>query len=228
MIANMARLSLIFGGFSLFFAGSAAVYWARPDPAPAIAAELRAIANDPANASPLAALLRQERSAQTHLATATFATPCFWSGEARFGSIDGVEQTTPGYLDGHEVVRVAYDPAKVTYEALQDRADPKQALGDDAASRDAVCAFNAAASRESKTDRRFHPDDQPKWYLRQSELKHIPMSPAQAARVNALAHAHASLDAWLTPRQRAVRDRWRGVNDDAPAAAINHPLAWWR
>ena len=67
--------------------------------------------------------------------TATFGGGCFWCIEAAFEEIDGVEDVTSGYAGGHtedpsyrevcsgstghaEVVRVAYDPATVTYEEL--------------------------------------------------------------------------------------------------------------
>ena len=70
-------------------------------------------------------------------AQAVFAGGCFWCMEPPFDKIDGVistisgysggEQANPSYYDvssgvtGHyEVVRVEYDPAKVTYKRLLD------------------------------------------------------------------------------------------------------------
>jgi methionine-S-sulfoxide reductase len=70
-------------------------------------------------------------------ARATFAGGCFWCMEPPFDKIDGVYSTTSGYaggklkdptykqvsagVTGHtEVVQVAYDPDRVTYEALLD------------------------------------------------------------------------------------------------------------
>jgi peptide-methionine (S)-S-oxide reductase len=68
-------------------------------------------------------------------AIATFAGGCFWCMELPYDRIDGVLSTTSGYAGGPErnptyrqvaggqtghaeVVQVAYDPARVSYEAL--------------------------------------------------------------------------------------------------------------
>lgn len=71
------------------------------------------------------------------VAHATFAGGCFWCMEPPFDEIDGVLSTTSGYTGGkvqnpnyaqvsaggtghYEVVRIAYDPAKVSFETLVD------------------------------------------------------------------------------------------------------------
>ena len=203
---------LIGGGF---------VYWHERDPAPAIAAELRATVQDANNHAAYAELLRHESAMRGHFATATFATPCFWSGEGRFGLMDGVYATTPGYLHGREVVRVEYDPSVVTYEDLQSQADPHDALRD---SHEAVCRFNADASKASRADSAFHPDDQPKWYLQQSDLRFIPMTPAQATRVNAYLHADRPIDDFLSPTQRALLQRIKASPNASWVNALDHPL----
>jgi peptide-methionine (S)-S-oxide reductase len=68
-------------------------------------------------------------------AVATFALGCFWGAEKGFWQVPGVVSTAVGYAGGitpnptygevcsgrtghAEVVRVAYDPARVTYEEL--------------------------------------------------------------------------------------------------------------
>ncbi len=66
---------------------------------------------------------------------AMFGMGCFWGVERMFWKLDGVYSTSVGYAGGHtpnatyeevcsgktghnEVVRVVYDPAKISYEAL--------------------------------------------------------------------------------------------------------------
>jgi peptide-methionine (S)-S-oxide reductase len=82
--------------------------------------------------------------------TAIFAGGCFWCVEQAFDAVDGVVETTSGYIGGTvddptyeqvsaggtghaEAVRVRYDPAKVTYAALLDtfwhNVDPLDAGG---------------------------------------------------------------------------------------------------
>jgi peptide-methionine (S)-S-oxide reductase len=75
------------------------------------------------------------RGQQVH--TATFAAGCFWKLEHDLRRVPGVLATTPGYTGGRdaapthasvasartghaEAVRVAFDPAVVTYDALLD------------------------------------------------------------------------------------------------------------
>ena len=70
-------------------------------------------------------------------AVATFAGGCFWCMEPPYDKVPGVISTTSGYMGGKkryptyeevsagftghtEVVQVAYDPSKVTYEQLLD------------------------------------------------------------------------------------------------------------
>ena len=76
-------------------------------------------------------------SATSGLALATFGGGCFWCLEAVFDRIEGVFSVTSGYAGGTmknptyeqvctgttghaEVVQVAYDPAKASYEDLLD------------------------------------------------------------------------------------------------------------
>ncbi|MGW7352596.1 peptide-methionine (S)-S-oxide reductase MsrA [Streptomyces sp. NPDC054784] len=70
-----------------------------------------------------------------HLETADFGLGCFWGAERKFWQTEGVWTTLAGYQGGHtehptyeevcsgltghtEAVRVVFDPAKVSYEAL--------------------------------------------------------------------------------------------------------------
>lgn len=75
--------------------------------------------------------------------TATFGLGCFWSPDAAFGAVDGVVRTRVGYAGGTksepsydvlgdhtEVVQVEYDPERLSFSELLERAfsahDPYQ------------------------------------------------------------------------------------------------------
>jgi peptide-methionine (S)-S-oxide reductase len=66
---------------------------------------------------------------------ATFGAGCFWSADPVFRQVDGIVDTTAGFMGGHvanpsyeqvcdettghaEVIQVEYDPARVSYDAL--------------------------------------------------------------------------------------------------------------
>ncbi len=80
----------------------------------------------------------QDTSTRSGLvASATFGSGCFWCTESDFDKVPGVLETISGYMGGQpetanyrtvssgttahqEVLRVTYDPSKVTYTALLD------------------------------------------------------------------------------------------------------------
>jgi peptide-methionine (S)-S-oxide reductase len=76
-------------------------------------------------------------AAAQQTAVATVAAGCFWCVEADFDKVDGVLETVSGYAGGKaanptyqqvsaggtghtEVVRITYDPAKLTYQQVLD------------------------------------------------------------------------------------------------------------
>lgn len=81
------------------------------------------------------AQVRNSAPAGTARDTAVFAGGCFWCVEEAFDKVEGVVSTTSGYTGGHtqnpsyeevvtgrtghaEVVRVVYEPKKISYQQL--------------------------------------------------------------------------------------------------------------
>jgi peptide-methionine (S)-S-oxide reductase len=112
------------------------------------------------------------------LREAVFGLGCFWGAERLFWQLDGVYSTSVGYAGGHtphptyeevcsgktghtEVVRVHYDPQRITYEqllaAFWEGHDPTQGMrqGHDAGTqyRSAVYTFGAVQQQQAEASR---------------------------------------------------------------------------
>ncbi|MCG8419585.1 MAG: thioredoxin family protein [Proteobacteria bacterium] len=128
----------------------------------------------------------EETTASTR--TATFAMHCYWTGEACLGDIDGVVATRAGWLDGREVVEVEYDRARISEQTLRSLAGRRD-CGE----------FVATASRAREAGARDR-----KYHLQRSTWNHVPLTPRQAARVNAAVRQRRDPSRWVSPRQRAL------------------------
>lgn len=152
-------------------------------------------------------LLNEELSAELRgVETATFSMYCFWTGEGHFGNTEGVVATQPGFMEGHEVVQVTFDPKVVSYEKLVQEGK-KASCADGAyyhnASQQAV-AHKILGAKASAAKENFRTDREPKYYLSKTHYRHVPMTPLQAARANALIGKRQSPEAVLSPRQIAT------------------------
>lgn len=142
------------------------------------------------------------------LAKAAFAMHCFWEGEARLGNLAGVAGTRSGWLDGEEVVEVEYDPDIVKFDALVDSAASLECASfvyagteeDLAVARkklgDRARPLDEAAKDAKQSDRKYS--------LRQTPLRHLPLTPAQASKVNAALRLGADTNRWLSPGQQRL------------------------
>ncbi|MEM1059237.1 MAG: thioredoxin family protein [Verrucomicrobiota bacterium] len=142
--------------------------------------------------------------------TAAFAMYCFWDGEARLGRLDGVVTTEAGWLEGREVVKLSYDPARLDWSDLV-RAAEKVRCADRvyapgpaelAAARELsprrTALFPAAGYRKAK-------ESDQRRVLRASPLRALELTPEQATKVNAALRfgGWTEVQKWLTPEQVA-------------------------
>lgn len=145
------------------------------------------------------------------------------------GLVDGVIETTPGWLQGIEVVEVGYDPRVVSLDALIAHADKHRCAVKVFTRSDAQqkIATRALGSRAVRTDERIRVDDN-KYYLSRTPYKHVPMTAAQATRLNERVGAKKNLGDLLSPRQRAWLDDIRTHPDAGWATAIGRDIdeAW--
>lgn len=111
-----------------------------------------------------------------------YSMPCFWTGEAHFGKLNGVLATEPGFANGLEVVRVTFDSAAISKKQL------------DAYARKASCGIPGQGIS-------FRPDHTPQYYLSKSPYARIDLLPIQRTRVNSALSEGQDPSEFLSPRQ---------------------------
>jgi len=114
---------------------------------------------------------------------AYFQMYCFWSGEHHLGRHDGVLTTEPGFLNGHEVVKVKYDPAKTNTRELADYA----------ADKDIKAVKAGSGYRLAKKDHYYQ--------LQQTDFVYLPLTEVQKTKMNSAYGRGEDLTRWLSPRQ---------------------------
>ena len=134
---------------------------------------------------------------------------CFWSGEHHLGNNAAVLTTEPGFLNGHEVVKVKYDPS---------RANATQ-LAKYAAQKNIKPVKGGAGYRTAKKDHYYQ--------LQQTDYVYLPLTEVQKTKMNAAYGRGEDLSRYLSPRQidyyRAVRKTSAGKDK---LYARNFTEAW--
>lgn len=176
--------------------------------------------------------LAHEELREDGLAQAVFSMACFWKGEAAYGAQPGVHSTRAGWLDGHEVVEVTYDPDLLPFQELlaagradscADRvwvADATQ----QAQAQDLLGSTVAVVLRDGDDVASDAKTSDQKFYLQRSAVNHLPLTPLQATRANALlapengAESKQLVAAILSPRQRALLKSIEAALSKKPSA----------
>ena len=156
--------------------------------------------------APAAALTAQQASAPGKALTkrVAFAQSCFWTGEMKLGQIEGVVRTEAGFIGGREVTLVEYASEQLALEELARRA--KQAGVADLVHLEADAARSVAgvvAGPPLDQTYRTAPASDQKKQIQGTPFAKLPLSAAQATKVNAFARQNpAKASEWLTPAQR--------------------------
>ncbi len=121
------------------------------------------------------------------------------------GVIDGVISVTPGWIDKYEVVEVEYDPARVAFADLVKKAETCECAIKVFTRTDEQqkTASKLVGDRAEKTAEKVRVDDD-KYYLSKTHYKYVPMTPLQAAHVNARIGQKRDPSDLLSPMQQAV------------------------
>ena len=161
---------------------------------------------------------------------ATFGMYCFWSGEKELGSMTGVVSTQPGFMDGREVVTVAYNPEIITFETILSEAKKAKCASHVFANDDRqfAKAKKLVHSDQISEAGKFRLDKEPKYYLSKTDYQYVPMTALQATKANALIGKQQSPNAVLSPRQVELAQFIAQHKNLAWKNAINQPFekAW--
>jgi hypothetical protein len=149
-------------------------------------------------------LLAAEHS--LNLKQAVFTMFCFWTGEMALGQIDGVITTEAGFMQGREVTQVRYDPALITLPQLiaaAERVECARAVHVPAA--DLELAKTQRLSVGTISGYRAAPASDQKKQISSTRLERLPLSAAQATKVNAWIRSDAARAlSCLSPSQSSV------------------------
>lgn len=112
-----------------------------------------------------------------------FKMYCFWSGEKHFGSKSGVIATEAGFMNGHEVVKVQYNPAIISETKLT------------------AHAKIANCSPIKNTNNFRNSDKDQFYYLQHSDYKYLPLSENQKTKINSALGDNQTATNYLSPKQ---------------------------
>ena len=153
-------------------------------------------------------LHQQELNGQDNIKEANLAMFCFWTGEKEISKIEGVLSTEAGHMHGKEVVKVVYDANHVTLPTLVNQAAKAKCADAVFVEDDYDIAQLRKATEISSIKRAgsYQMDKEVKYYMSKSDYRFVPMSPLQAAKVNAAIGGNENPDRFLSPRQLLVKD----------------------
>ena len=154
-------------------------------------------------------LLGEELQAKKYGATKEtyYSMYCFWTGEKQLGSTTGVLHTEAGFMNGHEVVKVTYNPEVISNKNLTRFAQQ-----------------NKMASIKKDNSYRPAKNDED-YYLQHSRFKYLPLSELQRTKINSALGNNQNATQYLSPKQK----QWlKKVNPNTTKVRFNQnfELGW--
>lgn len=150
--------------------------------------------------------------------TAVFAMYCYWEGEAKLGALDGVISTRIGELDRAEVVEVTFDPAVVEYKKLVAAAKTLDCTHKVfARTDDQAKAAKGVVDEKTvvRSDKAINADTQQQYHLSFHPRYHfLPLTAAQATKVNAALANKKSPDEFLSPLQLEIYAKFTKTTEE--------------
>lgn len=141
--------------------------------------------------------------------TVYFSMYCFWAGEVKLGGLEGVTETTSGFMKGREVVEVKFNPAVVSFETLTKKASELECT-------DKCFVINKKQKETAskvlgpvrvEDSDLFKPDKEVKYYLSKTAYKFVPMIPIQRIQVNIALYNGKDPNYFLSPSQISLYNK---------------------
>lgn len=145
-------------------------------------------------------LLEQQYSER--LEEAFFSQACFWVGEMEFGQIDGVVMTEAGFMHGHEVTRVLFDPQQISLTELTNDGVRRGVASGVFADSDEAAAFDGRLDTRKPGRYRVAPQSDQKRQLGRT-TPGGQFTASQLTKLNGFVRARGkNADRFLLPSQR--------------------------
>jgi hypothetical protein len=170
-------------------------------------------------------LLKESFSSNTK--QITFGMYCFWEGEKQLGKLEGVTSTEPGFVQGHEVVQVTFDPDQISPERLMTEAKKQECASQIFVQANDLSLFSKI-NPQVKPLNSFKADREPQYYLMHTDYRYVPMLPIQASRVNSAISLRQNPNVYLSAGQLTLLDYYKShPTQGNPKAYQNDMVNEW-
>lgn len=134
---------------------------------------------------------------------------CFWTGEKQFGKLDGVLSTKSGFSNHAEVVKVTYDPAKISEKSL-----------------DSYANQNSSYLVDNSNDYRLAKNDL-HYYLKHTSYRFLPLTEVQKTKINSALGYRKPTEKYLSPQQLKWLAELKGVGKGGKdLTSLDFKTAW--